>query len=71
MAKPHETVWEMELHTQAEHDILRGYLVAWLPIMAKYNSRLVYVDGFAGPGVYTDGSPGSPIIVYEQLREAA
>jgi hypothetical protein len=57
-----ETVWEMEPHTQAKHDILSGYLSAWLPIMSKYNERLVYVDGFAGPGVYTNGEPGSPII---------
>lgn len=52
MPKPRETVWEMEPHTQAKHEILRGYLSAWLPIMSKYNERLVYVDGFAGPGVY-------------------
>jgi three-Cys-motif partner protein len=62
MAKSEETVWEIEPHTLAKHAILRGYLQAWLPIMSKYNRRLVYVDGFAGPGVYKDGEPGSPII---------
>lgn len=55
----------MDPHTRAKHDILRGYLSAWLPIMSKYNDRLVYVDGFAGPGVYADGEPGSPIIAIE------
>ncbi len=71
MAKPHQTVWAMEPHTQAKHDILRGYLSAWFPIMSKYNERLVYVDGFAGPGVYKKGEPGSPIIAIETfLRHA-
>jgi three-Cys-motif partner protein len=56
------TVWEMDSHTAAKHGILQGYLYAWLPIMSKYNRRLVYVDGFAGPGVYKGGEPGSPIV---------
>ena len=69
MAKPEETVWEIEPHTLAKHAILRGYLQAWLPIMSKYNRRLVYVDGFAGPGVYKDGEPGSPIIALNAFLE--
>jgi three-Cys-motif partner protein len=71
MAKPLETVWEMEAHTQAKHDILSGYLSAWLPIMSKYNERLAYVDGFAGPGVYTNGEPGSPIIAIQSFLDHA
>jgi hypothetical protein len=46
-----ETVWKIDPHTQAKHRILQRYLQAWLPIMSKYNGRLVIVDGFAGPGV--------------------
>ncbi len=69
MAKPDETVWEIEPHTLAKHAILRGYLQAWLPIMSKYNRRLVYVDGFAGPGVYKGGEPGSPTIALNAFLE--
>jgi three-Cys-motif partner protein len=65
MAKPIPTVWKMEPHTAAKHQILKGYLSAWLPIMSKYNKRLVYIDGFAGPGVYEQGEPGSPIIALQ------
>jgi three-Cys-motif partner protein len=65
MTKPTEVVWEIEPHTLAKHAILRGYLQAWFPIMSKYNERLVYVDGFSGPGVYQDGEPGSPIIAIQ------
>jgi three-Cys-motif partner protein len=71
MAKPQEIVWNIEPHTRAKHDILRGYLSAWLPIMSKYNRRLAYVDGFAGPGVYTDGEPGSPVIAIKSFLDHA
>jgi len=62
MVRPQEVVWSIEEHTRAKHRILRGYLDAWLPIMSVRNGRLVYIDGFAGPGVYAGGEPGSPII---------
>lgn len=67
MAIPKETIWEIEPHTQAKHEILRRYLGAWFPILAKHNQRVVYIDGFSGPGRYKEGEPGSPIIA---LREA-
>ena len=62
-----DTIWEIEPHTQAKHEILRRYLGAWFPILGKYNQRVVYIDGFSGPGRYKGGEPGSPIIA---LREA-
>jgi three-Cys-motif partner protein len=69
MAKPTETVWRIEAHTKAKHRILRGYLDAWLPIMSANNGRLIYIDGFAGPGVYADGEPGSPIVALKSFLE--
>jgi len=50
---PKETIWAAEEHTFAKHRLLRRYLDAWLPIMARHNRRLVLVDGFAGPGRYS------------------
>jgi three-Cys-motif partner protein len=38
---------------------------AWLPIMTRYNQRVVLVDAFAGPGRYSGGEPGSPLIMLE------
>ncbi len=55
-------------HTEAKHDILRYHLRAWFPILGRSFSRLQYIDGFAGPGEYEGGEPGSPIIA---LREVA
>jgi three-Cys-motif partner protein len=30
--------------------------------MATWNQRLIYFDGFAGPGVYSGGEDGSPVV---------
>jgi three-Cys-motif partner protein len=54
-------------HTAAKHALLRTYLGAWFPIIAKYNQRVVYYDAFAGPGQYKQGEPGSPIIALQTL----
>lgn len=66
---PKETVWEIEDQTRAKHAILRSYLGAWFPIMGRSpgTDRLLFIDGFAGPGKYADGSPGSPLIALDVL----
>lgn len=56
------TVWPIAAHTSVKHELLRTYLGAWFPILGRYNSRVVFMDGFAGPGRYTDGELGSPAI---------
>ena len=60
MAKERGTTWPIEPHTKAKHEILRRYWQAWLPIITKLGSRVLYIDGFAGPGRYEGGEDGSP-----------
>ena len=68
MAAPTTTLWELEPHTRAKHEILRRYLQAWQAILTRGGfQELVYIDGFAGPGRYSGGEDGSPIIA---LRNA-
>lgn len=67
MTKLSKTLWEIEPHTQAKHEILRTYLGAWFPILGSKIPRIIYIDGFCGPGRYTGGEDGSPIIA---LKEA-
>jgi three-Cys-motif partner protein len=60
------TLWLITRPTQAKHTILRKYLDAWLPILGagRYaHEHLVLIDGFAGPGRYSGGEPGSPLIM--------
>jgi three-Cys-motif partner protein len=59
---PRETIWPLEPHTVAKHAILEDYLKAWFPILAKNRGRIVYYDGFAGPGRYSKGEDGSPVV---------
>lgn len=65
MAVPRETLWEIDPHTKAKHEILRRYLNAWFPILNRWNQRIVYIDGFSGPGRYKGGEKGSPRIALE------
>lgn len=66
---PNDTVWELEPHTKAKHELLRRYLGAWFPIItsSRRNRPVLFLDGFAGPGVYSNGEPGSPVIALETL----
>jgi three-Cys-motif partner protein len=66
MVTPKDTIWEIEPHTLAKHEILRRYLGAWFPILGAYNKRIVYIDGFCGPGKYKGGEAGSPIVALEE-----
>lgn len=65
MAKPSETLWDYEEHTQAKHKLLVGYLHAWFPIMASATRAINVIDGFAGPGRYGTGEPGSPLLMID------
>ncbi|MFD1149082.1 three-Cys-motif partner protein TcmP [Saccharothrix hoggarensis] len=60
--------WAIVEHTLAKHDIYRRYLERWFPILIGGSNAYpsaTYAEGFAGPGVYADGEPGSPIIALE------
>ena len=69
MSYRNSTIWELEPHTEAKHQVLRKYLNAWLPIMSSWNARIVYIDGFAGPGIYDKGEDGSPVIAIKAALE--
>src|SRR5688572_17162372 len=70
MPTPTATLWERDPHTAAKHQMLGAYLQAWFPIIASSfgSAGLTYVDAFAGPGQYTGGEVGSPLIVLMQAR---
>ena len=58
-------------HSKKKHKILEEYFRAYIrercknPMARGFN--LAIVDGFAGGGLYTDGSPGSPVILAQTL----
>ena len=59
------TLWPLAPHTEAKHALLRAYLTAWFPILGSWNQRVRFIDGFAGPGEYWGGEPGSPLVALQ------
>ncbi len=69
--------WPIPEATAVKHQILRRYLGAFMGVFFTSGSKwtnkpkIVYIDGFAGPGRYyaneersrSDMVPGSPLIV--------
>ncbi len=70
MAEPTGVLWERDPHTAAKHALLRRYMSAWFPIMAKQfrDVGITFLDGFAGPGEYTNAQDSSPLIAMEQAQ---
>lgn len=65
-----EELQHLKRVSRIKHQILQKYFPPWAVILGSTNARLVYVDCFAGPGMYEmDNEPveGSPIIA---VREA-
>ena len=65
-----EMIWDCPPHTAAKHLILKKYIEAWAPILSQggFNPEIGYIDGFAGPGEYSGGEDGSPIVVLKALN---
>lgn len=64
---PRTITWDLEPHTRGKHMVLQHYMGAWLPIMTRWNGRVLFIDAFAGPGEYSGGEPGSPVITLRAL----
>lgn len=69
------TIWPAEPHTLAKHGILKTYLEAWGAILSNakvaVGPELLFVDGFAGPGEYSTGEPGSPLVALNAVIDHA
>lgn len=81
MSKSRDIPWVIELQTKIKHQLLNDYLGAWMAIMYSQQSKmgiekkLIFVDGFSGPGEYWNDETrstkvnGSPIIVAEKANK--
>ncbi|MFC7527600.1 three-Cys-motif partner protein TcmP [Actinoplanes sp. GCM10030250] len=62
--------WSRDEHTGAKHDIYRRYLERWFPILLNGSNAypsVTYAEGFSGPGIYSGGEFGSPVIAMQAL----
>ncbi|MGD0086019.1 MAG: three-Cys-motif partner protein TcmP [Verrucomicrobiota bacterium] len=65
-------LWEAPPHTLAKLEIVGRYLYLWFTIVGSNpkNHRLVYIDGFAGPGRYTNTETSSPLVALQAAKDA-
>jgi len=72
MSVEHGTTWEAPKHTVAKIEMVRKYLRVWLRILGVSfrGMDLWYLDGFAGPGEYSNYPDGSPVAALKAAREA-
>lgn len=63
-------LWKRDDHTLAKHRLLREFFVRWMSVHSNSFERggtVRVFDGFAGPGEYAGGEPGSPLILVDTL----
>src|ERR1044071_3825456 len=63
-------LWDAEPHTLAKIEIVRRYLYLWFFILGTTTNRLVYIDGFAGPGGYKNSNDSSPLAALGAAKAA-
>ncbi|MEV0090076.1 three-Cys-motif partner protein TcmP [Streptomyces sp. NPDC050738] len=56
-----------------KHEILQRYVKPFAAKVGRWapGGRVVYLDGYAGPGRYEDGTPGSPALILDSAAEVA
>jgi three-Cys-motif partner protein len=63
MAQPSSIEWPSEPRTLLKHQIYKQYADCWMgKILQRFPSATI-VDAFAGPGAYSDGPDGSPLVI--------
>lgn len=62
---------EMSEQSEVKTEIVRKYFWAWATVITRQikktgGNKIAYVDLFAGPGRYKDGTPSTPILILER-----
>ncbi|MDU0342421.1 three-Cys-motif partner protein TcmP [Bosea rubneri] len=64
---------EREDQSEVKARIVSKYFYAWanviLPSASAHNSKIAYIDLFAGPGRYKDGAVSTPLMIVEKAIE--
>lgn len=57
--------------SKIKDEVLEKYMKPYLAKVNTRGQRILLIDGYAGPGIFDDGSRGSPIIMCEKAEERA
>jgi three-Cys-motif partner protein len=55
--------------SKVKDEIVSKYVACYLKTVHKLNHPIVLVDAFSGPGVFGDGSDGSPVMICKAITE--
>ena len=62
---------ELRPWSRLKNRILGSYMSPYLAKVARRRERIILVDAFAGPGRYSDGTAGSPLIICQAAERYA
>jgi three-Cys-motif partner protein len=60
---------ESREQSQIKARIVAKYFWAWAHVVRKFSTRIAYIDLFAGPGRYEDGTLSTPLLVLKKAIE--
>lgn len=60
---------EKKLWSEVKDELLGCYLKPYIQKVLNTRKPIVYVDCFAGKGIFEDGKPGSPIIALDTMKD--
>lgn len=70
MPSESQVPWPIMPHTAVKHEIYKRYLFRWFEILLTTRNAfrsVTYAEGFAGPGIYSEGEPGSPVLAVRTM----
>lgn len=70
MSKKNDNFFEKKKEwSYVKDELLRCYLGPYIQKIIMTGRPIVYIDGFAGRGMFDDGNPGSPLIAMDTIIE--
>ncbi|MFG1832971.1 three-Cys-motif partner protein TcmP [Micromonospora chersina] len=69
MPPPQDTLWRSQPRVLIKHQVYRHYLQCWMGKICRSFEQASIVDAFAGPGQYSDGPDGSPLVIAKTFLE--
>jgi three-Cys-motif partner protein len=57
--------------SNVKDEILGHYIDCYLKTVQRLQRRIIIVDGFSGPGIFGDDTPGSPLIICKSISDNA
>ena len=58
-------------HKRIKSEIVSQYLFPWANIIGPHSKTLHYLDLFSGKGIFEDGLPATPLMIFNEIEKAS